>query len=158
MTLVSRVWHAVVDLTVWLTATNYSFSPAQRILGTPVSHVPHASYDHPHFRPPAGDPEDHTFVCDYPQMEGWSDCSTPDNRGCWLRHENGTEYNISTNYEVKFPTGITRSYTLNVTDMTIHADGIPFKEGKVFNATYPGPWIEACWGDVSVLNLSIKFQ
>lgn len=25
--------------------------------------------------------------------------------------------------------------------MTINADGVPQKYGKVFNQTYPGPWI-----------------
>lgn len=32
-------------------------------------------------------------------------------------------------------------YTLDVTNMTINADGILMKEGKVFNQSYPGPWI-----------------
>lgn len=31
--------------------------------------------------------------------------------------------------------------------MTLAPDGVNNTEGKVFNATYPGPWIQACWGD-----------
>lgn len=35
-----------------------------------------------------------------------------------------------------------------MTDQWINADGYNKTEGKVFNNTYPGPWIEACWGDI----------
>lgn len=39
-------------------------------------------------------------------------------------------------------------YHLNVTDQTINCDGMSRPDGgKVFNNQYPGPWIEACWGD-----------
>lgn len=31
--------------------------------------------------------------------------------------------------------------------MGIDADGVLNPFGKVFNHSYPGPWIEACWGD-----------
>lgn len=32
-------------------------------------------------------------------------------------------------------------YELNVTHMKIDADGVPNPWGKVFNNSYPGPWI-----------------
>jgi len=31
--------------------------------------------------------------------------------------------------------------------MTLNADGVVNPDGKVFNQSYPGPWIKACWGD-----------
>jgi len=46
-------------------------------------------------------------------------------------------------------------YTLFVSEKTINADGVPNPDGKVFNNTYPGPWIQACWGDtihITVIN------
>jgi hypothetical protein len=62
----------------------------------------------PIFRPPNG-PKD--FKCKYPDMPGWRECTTPQNRGCWLRGPNGEEYNISTDYEKLMPKGITRKVT-----------------------------------------------
>jgi len=67
----------------------------------------------PDFEAPPG-PYHGQFNCSYPAMVGWSDCSTPGNRGCWLRAPNGTEFNISTDYEVKAPIGIQR----NVSSLT----------------------------------------
>ena len=54
---------------------------------------------------------------------------------------------VETPYEEKWPTGIHREFWLNVTDKTISPDGYLKPEGKVINGTYPGPLIEACWGD-----------
>ena len=107
----------------------------------------------PVFAPPGGD-ADLNFTCDYSIMSPqWTNCSTPENRGCWLRNvDTLKEYNISTNYEDSnsTPNGTHRTYYLDLTDDWINADGMDFKQGKVFNGTYPGPWIQACWGDVSV--------
>jgi FtsP/CotA-like multicopper oxidase with cupredoxin domain len=39
--------------------------------------------------------------------------------------------------------------------MSINGDGVINPDGKVFNQSYPGPWIQACWGDtinVTVVN------
>jgi hypothetical protein len=109
----------------------------------------------PIFKPPGGAPTGpgSDFTCDYSNMVGWYNCSTPDNRGCWLKNLNNTEeYNISTNYEDTnwTPVGITRNYVLNITDQWVNADGLNFSEGKIFNGKYPGPWIQACWGDVRI--------
>ncbi|KAF4983400.1 hypothetical protein FZEAL_1129 [Fusarium zealandicum] len=109
--------------------------------------------DHPVFRPPAANPDDHEFVCDYSSMEGWFPCSISENRECWLRHRDGSEFNIHTNYEKFAPVGITRNYTLNVTETSYNADGQPFPDAKLFNDQYPGPWLEACWGDT--LNITV---
>lgn len=113
----------------------------------------HGLHRGPVFKPPGGARRGpgSKFTCDYSNMVGWVDCSTPDNRGCWLRNKTtGNEYNISTNYEDtnQTPIGITRHYSLNITDQWINADGLNFTEGKIFNDMYPGPWIQACWGDV----------
>ena len=98
----------------------------------------------PIFRPPnpKGD-----FECDYTLERGWKECNTPQNRECWLRGPNGEELNINTNYEMIAPKGTLRHYELNVTNMTLAPDGFKNTQGKVFNSMYPGPWIQACWGD-----------
>lgn len=38
--------------------------------------------------------------------------------------------------------------------MSLKPEGVLNREGKVFNGTYPGPWIQACWGDT--LEVSVK--
>ncbi|KAG6356518.1 hypothetical protein INS49_015906 [Diaporthe citri] len=86
-------------------------------------------------------------------MRGWRPCSTPSNRECWLRHPDGREFNIMTDYEHEAPIGVHRNYTLLVNDGWINADGRNFTEAKIFNNTYPGPWIQACWGDT--LNIKV---
>jgi hypothetical protein len=109
----------------------------------------------PVFRPPGGrlTGPGSDFTCDYSKMVGWSHCSTPYDRRCWLRNDKtGIEYNIHTDYEDtnQTPNGTIRKYVLNITDDWINADGLNFTEGKIFNGMYPGPWIQACWGDVRI--------
>ena len=60
---------------------------------------------------------------------------------------NDHEPSIHTDYEDVHPPGIHREFWLNVTDKTISPDGYLKTEGKVLNNSYPGPLIEACWGD-----------
>lgn len=111
--------------------------------------VPRGPIFKPPSAPPTGDGSD--FVCDYSNMVGrWTECSEVGNRGCWLRNEDtGFEFNIATDYEQLSPTGIVRNYTLYLADdKTLNVDGLNFPEAKVFNNSYPGPWIQACWGDV----------
>ncbi|KAK3074660.1 hypothetical protein LTR53_002738 [Teratosphaeriaceae sp. CCFEE 6253] len=111
------------------------------------------SYTGPIFKPPGGSltGPGSDFVCDYSAMKGWTDCSTPDNRGCWLRQQaSGKEIGIYTDYEdpSQTPVGIHRTYYMNITgDNHMNADGLDFPNAKQFNNTYPGPWIQACWGD-----------
>lgn len=106
--------------------------------------------DYPIFEPPNA-PEKKPFICEYPELPDYEFCSEHDDRGCWLRPKDRSSkkpiYNISTDYENLFPKGITRRYTLDITNQTIYPDGCENTEGKLFNASYPGPWIEACWGD-----------
>ena len=113
--------------------------------------------DYPVFKPPTGrlKGDGSNFECEYPKMEDWMFCSLPEDRECWLRHKNGSEFNIHTNYEKFKPIGIDRNYSIDVVDQWINADGVNFTTGKVFrwaddtDTAFPGPWIQACWGDVS---------
>ena len=106
----------------------------------------------PTFPPPypPGDrpPPDVAIQCDYSAMKGFSLCNHEHSRGCWLTNsETREEYNINTDYEHKWPTGRTRRYVLDVSEMALAPDGMSFPNAKVFNGSYPGPWIQACWGD-----------
>ncbi len=108
--------------------------------------------DYPIFEPPNG-PQKGFFKCEYPHMKRYKDCSTHEDRGCWLKGPR-KEYNIHTDYENDAPIGIKRKYYLEVSNMTLSPDGVVNTEGKVFNQSYPGPWIEACWGDE--LEITVK--
>ena len=104
--------------------------------------------DNPLIFPPPGASGNGTFKCNYSAMVDWERCSTHTNRGCWLKHKkNGKKYDIHTNYEEDAPRGTLRQYKIDLSSRTYDADGMPFSAGKLFNKTYPGPWLEACWGD-----------
>ncbi|KAI9807258.1 MAG: hypothetical protein M1833_000001 [Piccolia ochrophora] len=151
MHLFARLWMTFTSLTNYLTFSPFDAPVYQQYLGSGKSHhglnVPNRDY--PIFKPPGGRPEGKgsDFRCDYRNMPGWKPCSNSENRGCWLRHPDGREYNIFTDYENNAPLGIDRNYTLVVNDGSINADGLVFPEAKLFNNTHPGPWIQACWGD-----------
>ena len=157
MHLTERFWSCVTYVVTLL-----SLSPEQTYRGglqAPLLDTPdgsHTAQRGPVFKPPGGrlTGPGSDFTCDYSQMPGqWASCSTPDNRSCWLRNSiTGFEYSINTNYEDTnlTPIGIHRTYYLNVTDGSINADGLNFPYAKMFNATYPGPWIQGCWGDVRI--------
>jgi hypothetical protein len=107
-------------------------------------------YRGPKFKPPGGRLEGPgaDFVCEYPNMPGYEPCVLT-NRSCWLRNpKTGDVFDIDTDYENRTPNGTVREYWLNLTDTSVNADGQYFTDGKLFNSTYPGPWIQACWGDV----------
>ncbi|KAL8649405.1 MAG: hypothetical protein Q9210_004422 [Variospora velana] len=121
---------------------------------------PHAGGDGPIFTPPAH-PQDpgEILQCDYSRMgKEWQPCSTPHSRACWLAGPRGQQFDISTNYETEVPTGITRKYTLVADEMNINADGVLMPYGKVFNQQYPGPWIQACWGDTLEIKVINKLK
>jgi len=101
------------------------------------------------------------FTCQYPNATGWKFCNSPSDRGCWITDPNKKEtiyqYNITTDYENFAPTGIIREYFLNVTLGPVSPDGYIKEVGILFNNTFPGPVLEACWGDtlkVHVTNLN----
>ncbi|KAI0134118.1 multicopper oxidase-domain-containing protein [Xylariales sp. AK1849] len=96
------------------------------------------------------------FQCEYP---GWELCNTETSRDCWIRDPTGAqpEFNISTDYENRIPPGITREYWLEVTtNETVKPDGIDKIMGNYFNGSYPGPVLEACWGDQLVIHVTNK--
>jgi hypothetical protein len=143
-----------------------SFSNKQQSPLLDVSQHVHAPGKGPIFKPPTGRPVElpgGDLVCNYTRMGAdWASCSTPHNRACWLKNKKtGVQYNITTDYEDPklLPVGVDRYYTLDVTDGSINADGMDFTEGKFFwnvsdpeskkpENRYPGPWLQACWGDV----------
>ena len=140
-----QCWAFALRLLDFMTLSSLNHRQTQQPIGS-VSDIHQPNRGGPVFSPPNG-PDD--YFCDYSHMKGkgWHECSTPSNRGCWL--SNGThEYNIHTNYESDTPTGITRKYTLDVSNKTLAPDGWFNPDGKVFNQSYPGPWIKACWGDI----------
>ncbi|KAK4227794.1 putative laccase [Podospora fimiseda] len=114
-----------------------------------------------HFKPPGrryGKKEPGAdFKCDYRSMTGWELCSTPEDRSCWLiNKETKQRFDINTNYETNHPNGTLREYWLDVTKTDITADGYTFKGATVFNGSYPGPWIQACWGDTVRIHVTNK--
>ncbi|KAK3937566.1 multicopper oxidase-domain-containing protein [Diplogelasinospora grovesii] len=98
--------------------------------------------------------------CRYPKLEaqGYKLCNDED-KTCWLRRENRydnpwlSQWDITTDYETFTPTGVTREYYLTVDKTTLSPDGQPKIGGVTFNGTYPGPAIEACWGDQIIVRV-----
>lgn len=118
-----------------------------------ITSITNLSPDYPDFIPYGSNID--RFRCQYPTLIGWEYCGNADNQSCWLRNPStGEEYNINTDYEDKMPPGVPRIYTLNVTDGVINANGLNFYEAKMFNNSFPGPLIEACWGDQVLINVT----
>ncbi|PYH43919.1 multicopper oxidase [Aspergillus saccharolyticus JOP 1030-1] len=116
------------------------------------------------FVPPGAAEDDATksspFRCYYSAMASeYTYNPSANDRGVWLKHRTdpSKDFTINTDYEVRAPVGIARNYFLTVGEDTNHAvnwDGVDFPYAKVFNKSFPGPWIQACWGDV--LNITVK--
>ncbi|KAF2492158.1 hypothetical protein BU16DRAFT_105279 [Lophium mytilinum] len=72
-------------------------------------------------------------------------------RSCW---SNG--YSVSTDMDLKWPTtGVTRTYTLTITNVTNFAPDGFGRPMMLINNQYPGPVITADWGDtlsITVIN------
>jgi len=155
MHLGERLWAVITTVVNIVTLSSLSDgtieqSPLQISLPVPAS-LPAISrledVPGPVFRPP-GSPGYSSFVCNYTSMVGWEACSSRTNRQCWLRRlSDGRQYDVFTDYEFDMPNGTTRYYELNLKDGFWDADGMNFPYAKLFDDTYPGPWIEACWGD-----------
>lgn len=150
--LVERFWAGVIAAANWLTLSPFPNEKAQQIpIGVETDYttdITKLDESAPIFYPPSGR-RGSEFQCNYSKMgKEWRFCSISENRECWLRHPDGREFNIHTDYEKYAPVGIDRYYTLVVNDGWVAGDGLNFTAAKLFNNTYPGPWIEACWGDV----------
>ncbi|KUI58907.1 Laccase-2 [Cytospora mali] len=97
------------------------------------------------------------FQCVYPKR--WKSCNTPTSRDCWLQDTQGGEFasysqiDINTDYENPdaIPRGTTR-------ESQLYADGFKKTSGKAFNKQYPGPLIEACWGDELVIHVKNNYD
>ncbi|KAF3020071.1 hypothetical protein E8E14_000861 [Neopestalotiopsis sp. 37M] len=101
-----------------------------------TTNLPPNTEGYPRFSPP-GAPDDFQY------------------RKCWLRNvEEGKQFDINTDYEMFSPRGIDRHYTIDLADGWYSDNGLNFTEAKLFNRTYPGPWIQACWGDHLIVNVT----
>ena len=96
------------------------------------------------------------FTCEYPTLTGYEACNSARDRTCWLKPANGKGfvYDIHTDYERYGPQGKTREYWLNVSTQAIAPDGYVKLLGQVFNNSYPGPNIQACWGDELIIHVT----
>lgn len=123
-------------------------SPTTLLIASPTStFVEPTDAPGPIFVPPGTDPSTQ-FTCNYTAMRGWESCSTERNRQCWLRQKStGKRFDLFTNYEEEMPVGVDRYYELDLRKDSWAADGINFTDAKLYNNEYPGPWIQACWGD-----------
>ncbi|GAM83354.1 hypothetical protein ANO11243_013410 [Dothideomycetidae sp. 11243] len=74
----------------------------------------------------------------------------PHSRACW-----SSGYSIATDFDKKSPTtGKTVSYSLEVTNTTCNPDGNGAQPCLLVNGQYPGPTIQANWGDT--LSITVK--
>ncbi|PQE09705.1 putative Laccase-2 protein [Rutstroemia sp. NJR-2017a BBW] len=73
-------------------------------------------------------------------------------RNCW------GQYSTSTNWYTTIPnTGVTREYWLSVQNTTLSPDGYA-RQTINFNGSFPGPLIEANWGDNIVVHVTNNLQ
>lgn len=97
------------------------------------------------------------FTCQYPSMTGYKPCNTANDRTCWLKGPKGKrDYTITSDYENFGPKGVVREYWLDVDLQAIAPDGYVKALGQVFNGSYPGPHLQACWGDQMVVHVTNK--
>jgi len=163
MRVASSVWECITYLTNLLSFSSIHSIGDQQPLPGLIDRPLTGIYDdpgYPIFKPPGGrlKYEDSDFVCKYPHMSDWEFCSVPGDRECWLRHRDGRRYDIHTDYEHDAPRGIDRHYELEITDGEYNADGLMAKDVKLINNRYPGPWIQACWGDRLIIKVTNKLK
>ncbi|OOF96743.1 multicopper oxidase [Aspergillus carbonarius ITEM 5010] len=97
------------------------------------------------------------FTCQYPAMaDEYTYNDSGGNRSVWLKHRTNSsmDFDIDTDYETRRPIGIERKYILIMGERALNLDGIEFPYAKVVNGSFPGPWIQACWGDK--INITVK--
>ncbi|EMC93672.1 carbohydrate-binding module family 20 protein [Baudoinia panamericana UAMH 10762] len=81
-------------------------------------------------------------ACASIQSDTWQCVNEPSARGCWSEG-----YNINTDFDVNWPnTGVTVYYDLTIAYTTLAPDGFA-RTVTAINGQYPGPTIEANWGD-----------
>lgn len=78
--------------------------------------------------------------------------NTPTTRSQWCN------YNLQTNYYNTYPdTGVVRSYTFNIQNITLSPDGVP-RMVQAINGQIPGPTISANWGDTISVTVNNQVQ
>ncbi|KAF8542012.1 multicopper oxidase-domain-containing protein [Trichophaea hybrida] len=105
----------------------------------------HPSFPAIDFRPPT-----HAPALPLPPNQHEFFCNTPTDRRCWLEGPAGWDYfGIETDYEQRWPRGVLREVSSRLSIFFIakaSSDGVE-RIGQVVNGTYPGPLLEANWGD-----------
>ncbi|KAI9867570.1 MAG: hypothetical protein M1813_008369 [Trichoglossum hirsutum] len=161
MKLIDRVWTCITYVLSCLSLSPFTElgGVEQAVLPPPSGHPNHGKPKGPSFKPPGGRLKGPgaDFTCEYPSMTSYTFCSKPGNRSCWLTSP-GFTYDINTNYETNTPQGIQRNYSFDVSDYWINGDGMNFTEAKVFNEQYPGPYIQACWGDTVTVTVTNRLR
>jgi FtsP/CotA-like multicopper oxidase with cupredoxin domain len=78
------------------------------------------------------------------QPRGPGPCHTPTNRGCW-----SDGFDINTDYEAVTPPGTLRTFDWEITehDDWTGPDGVVKDKVMLVNGVFPGPTLEADWGD-----------
>ncbi|KAK0712929.1 multicopper oxidase-domain-containing protein [Lasiosphaeria miniovina] len=97
------------------------------------------------------------FQCRYPFLDAqtWEACNTNNSRSCWLQYKQAEQdgsrygYDIFTDCEC----ADLIMYTFDVANKVIYPDGVA-KNAILFNSQYPGPMVEACWGDELVITVT----
>jgi FtsP/CotA-like multicopper oxidase with cupredoxin domain len=88
-------------------------------------------------------------------LERRQTCNTATNRQCWTT---SPAFNINTDYYTSWPnTGVTRSYTFTLTEHNTWTggDGRTKIKAMLVNGQFPGPTINANWGDrinITIIN------
>lgn len=88
---------------------------------------------------------------EYITLRQSASCNTADNRACW-----SDGFDISTDYEVATPDGITRTFNLDISEVDnwTGPDGVVKEKVMLINNQYPGPVLYADWGDTLVITVS----
>ncbi|KAK2732340.1 hypothetical protein FQN57_002941 [Myotisia sp. PD_48] len=106
----------------------------------------------PSFFPPPSADNSAVIRCDYPEMNNWQYGGGTSKKD-WLKWVGAGRapapgvYDIETDYDAYTPKGVVRTYSMSIASGSVTLDGHPFTDAKLFNNKYPGPWIQACWGD-----------
>ncbi|KAM5469654.1 hypothetical protein MauCBS54593_004208 [Microsporum audouinii] len=117
----------------------------------------------PSFRPPPNvDSDSNVIECKYPAMKGWA--ADNGSKTGWLKWVGDGPapapgaFNITTDYEKIFPEGVTRKYNLVIDEGSVNLDGVTASHAMLYNGQYPGPWIQACWGDIVEITVTNKLK
>lgn len=157
---IARLWAGIVYCFDLLTGSARPYDQSKENgLQITVPPAPATALDYVVWYPP-DDLEDPAFKCEYPDFkiaDGWVACNDNHNRQCWLNNtKTGQQYNITTHYEDDGPKGRVRQYELVVEEACLNPDGYGDIAAQAFNGQFPGPRIQACWGDQVQIRVTNK--